>query len=71
MFELWVTNMERANYSPPASVGNLEMAAVRECVCQSIRPSACPQPYLDNRLIDLIENLHSDSVYIWGLTHVS
>ena len=48
------------NCSPPASVGNLEIAAVRECV----HPSTCPQLYLDNRLIDLTENLHSDSLYM-------
>ena len=30
----------------------------------SVRPSRCLQLYLDNRLIDLIENLHSDSVYM-------
>ena len=29
-------------------------------VCQSV----CPQLYLNNRLIDLIENVHSDDVYM-------
>ena len=44
------------------------MAAVQEYVCLCVRPSvcpsACPQLYLDNRLIDLIEYFHSDSVYM-------
>ena len=36
----------------------------------SFRLSACPQLYLANRLIDLIENLHGDSVYMPAV-HVS
>ena len=32
-----------------------------------VQPSTCPQLYLDNRLIDLIDILHSDSVYnMWA-----
>ena len=41
---LSVLHFSLPNYSPPPSVGNLEMATVRECV----RPSACPQLYLHN-----------------------
>ena len=37
----------------------------------SVSASVCPQLYPDNRWIDLLENLHSDSVYIWRLMQVS
>ena len=52
------------SYSPLASMGNLEMPCIHPSFCLSVHLSA--QLYLDNCLIDLIEHLHSNSVYIPG-----
>ena len=47
-------------YTSPASI----------LKCLSVGVSTCPQLYLDNRLIDLIENVHSDSVYMPADAHL-